>query len=116
MTTNAEKSDVREWLNVLSAASRKERNPKLWKRVHRLVSVPTRRRVSVNLYKLDKYTREGDNVIVPGKVLSVGEMTHKLNIAAMEFSAPALKRLHEADCKIVRISDMINSDRVRVIV
>ena len=116
MRLNVEKSSVKEWMDALSAASRKEHYPKLWKRVHSLVAVPARRRASVNLYKIGKYTKEGDNVVVPGKVLSNGEINHKVNIAAIEFSAPALKSLKEANCKIVGIREMLGSKRIRVIV
>ncbi len=113
---NVEKASVKEWMEALSAASRKEHYPKLWKRVHSLVAVPARRRASVNLYKIGKYTKEGDNVIVPGKVLSTGDIDHKITIAAIEFSEPALKSLKEANCKIVNIKDMIASKNIRVIV
>ena len=116
MKTNVEKSIIKEWLELLNEASRGKRYPKLWKRVYGLVSVPTRKRYSVNLSKLDRYTKEGDNVIVPGKILSSGKITHKLKISALEYSQPALKGLKEADCKIVPIKEMLNSDRIRVIV
>lgn len=91
MKINVEKAKVKEWLDGLSTASREKYYPELWKRVHRLTAVPARRRASVNLYKIDKYTKEGDLVVVPGKVLSIGEMKHKVTIAAIDFSAPALK-------------------------
>jgi large subunit ribosomal protein L18e len=116
MRLNVEKSSVKEWMEALSAASRKEHYPKLWKRVHALVAVPARRRAYVNLYKIGKYTKDGDNVIVPGKVLSNGEIKHKVTIAAIEFSEPALKSLKEANCKIVGIKEMLGSKNVRVIV
>lgn len=112
---NAEKASVKDWLSTLSDAAKGKHYPKLWKRVYGLVAVPERRRHVVSLAKLEKYTKEGDNVVVPGKVLSNGELTHKLNIAAMEFSEPALKSLKEANCKVVNLKEMINSDKIRVI-
>lgn len=116
MKINAEKSRVHEWLNTLSAASNGEHYPKLWNRVYRLVEVPARRRAAVNISKIDRITKDGDNVIVPGKVLSSGEMTHKVNIAAMEFSATALRALKDSNCKVVQLKDMVKAERVQVIV
>lgn len=113
---NVEKSSVKEWISELSAASKKEHYPKLWKRVHELVAVPARRRVSVSLRKIERYTKEGDNVVVPGKVLSNGEIRHKVTIAAIEFSEPALRSLKGADCRVIGIKEMLSSKNVRVIV
>lgn len=116
MRSNAEKQEVNEWLAVLSDASRGKHYAGLWKRVHSMADVPSRRRCSVNIYKLNRHTKDGDNVIVPGKVLSVGSMDHKINVSAIEFSGQALRALKSANCKIVKISDMVKADRVNVIV
>ncbi|MCL4378928.1 MAG: 50S ribosomal protein L18e [Candidatus Marsarchaeota archaeon] len=116
MKTNAERSDVREWLDVLSKAAESDRSPKLWKRVHHLVSVPARRRANVNIYKINKHTKDGDNVVVPGKVLSIGRMDHKVNIAALEYSKSAETLLSGASCRMVSISEMIGQKRVNIII
>ncbi len=116
MKIHAEKAAIKKWLDVLGTASRNDHYPKLWKRIHALVNVPERRRASVNLYKIDRYTKEGENVIVPGKVLSSGEIKHKVNIAAIEFSDAALKGLKEANCNIVDIKDMLASGKVKVLI
>ncbi len=116
MKINAEKSSVKEWLSTLSAASRGEHYPALWKRVHRLVEVPARRRKTVNLSQISRNSKEGANVIVPGKVLSEGSMDHKVTIAAMEFSKDALAGLNKAGCRVVSLKEMIGSKKVQVII
>jgi large subunit ribosomal protein L18e len=65
----------------------------------------TRRRPEVNLWKIDKYSGEGDMVVVPGKVLSEGELTHKITIAAFNFSSKALAKL-KGKAKIVELEDL----------
>ena len=115
MKINAEKSVVHDWLNTLSEASKGVHYPKMWQRVHRLVEVPARKRIAVNLSKIERNTKEGDNVIVPGKVLSNGTIKHKVNITAMEFSSGALTSLKEANCKVVSLKDMIKTSKVNVI-
>ncbi|MGD0511099.1 MAG: 50S ribosomal protein L18e [Candidatus Micrarchaeaceae archaeon] len=116
MKTNAEKSEVKEWLSTVEAASKGQHYPKLWKKVYRLIDVPSRKRSGVNLSKISQNTKEGDNVIVPGKVLATGEINHKVTISAMEFSGPALKALKEANCRIIGIKDIVKSDRICLII
>ena len=68
---------------------------KLWKRIALDLSKPTRIRRKVNIYKIDKFTRDGETAIVPGKVLSVGELTKKIKIAAYQFSESAKEKLKD---------------------
>jgi large subunit ribosomal protein L18e len=116
MRINVEKQSVKDWLAALDGASRGSHYGKLWKRVYSLSAVPSRRRTSINLYKIDKNSKEGDNVVVPGKVLSTGPITHSFSISAIEFSAEALRMLKDANCKVVDIKDMVKADKVHVIV
>lgn len=116
MKTNAEKSSVKEWMSTIKDASKGQHYQKLWRSVYRLVEVPARKRSKVNLSKIDLNTKEGDNVVVPGKVLSSGVIKHKVSIAAIEFSEQALKNLKEANCKVVDIKDMVKSENVRLII
>jgi large subunit ribosomal protein L18e len=116
MKINAEKSVVHAWLNTLAEASKGSHYPKMWKDVYRLVEVPARKRAVVNLSKIGRSTKDGDNVIVPGKVLSSGVIGHKVTIAAMEFSEGALRALKDADCKIISLKDMVKANKVNVII
>lgn len=111
---NVERSDVREWLEVLAKARQTDRKP-LLKRVYELVAVPARRRHSVDIYKISRHTKEGDSVIVPGKVLGTGTMSHSVNIAALGFSASAEKSLKDAKCKIIGIKDVLGAAKPRII-
>ena len=45
---------------------------KLWKRIAQDLSKSTRQRRIVNLYKINKFSKDGETILVPGKVLSVG--------------------------------------------
>jgi large subunit ribosomal protein L18e len=112
---NIERGDVKEWLDVIRKAQQAKRKP-LYARVYELVAVPSRRRASVDLYKISRHTKEGENVIVPGKVLGMGPMAHGISIAAISFSASARKNLKDANCKIVSIKDMLGMSRPRIIV
>ncbi len=79
----------------------------IWRRVRELLYRPKRRRVVVNISKLNRYTQEGDIVIVPGKVLGSGYIDHKIKVAAYDFSVSARKKLKDAGCEILSIKELL---------
>ncbi len=115
MKINVERTDIKSWLDTLKSASRDNHYAALYKRLHKMVAVPKRRRVSVNVYKINKYSKDGDNVIVPGKVLSIGKLDHKVNIAAIEFSQGAMMRIKESNSKVMKLEDIIKLNKINVI-
>ena len=62
------------------------------------------------------HTKEGDNVIVPAKVLSAGKIDHKISIAALEYSSGAMKELRSAGCHVVEIKEMVTRNKINIIV
>ncbi|MEM0154426.1 MAG: 50S ribosomal protein L18e [Methanothrix sp.] len=116
MKITPERKDIRDAISVLSEMSKGADAKPIAKKLYGLLAVPRRKRVSVNLYKIDKCTKEGDNVIVPGKVLSVGALSHKVNIAALEFSDTALERINETGSSTSTIKEMVNKKNVRIII
>ncbi|MDP3918993.1 MAG: 50S ribosomal protein L18e [Nanoarchaeota archaeon] len=96
----------------------KKNKSKLWERIAEDLSKPTRIRRTVNLYKIDKNTREGETALVPGKVLSVGDLTKKLTIAAYQFSEKAEEKINKIG-KAIKIQDLIKENpegkKVRII-
>jgi large subunit ribosomal protein L18e len=75
-----------------------------------LLSRPTRKQASVNLFKINKFSKDKDSVVVPGKVLSDGEMQHKITIAAVSFSEKAQEKLKKEGCEIKTIKDLTSKD------
>ncbi len=78
----------------------------VWKRTAELLGKPRRRRVEVNLSKIEAYAPEGSTVLVPGKVLGAGRMSRKLTIAAFSFSEGARKAISEGGAKIITIDEL----------
>lgn len=78
----------------LKKASAKN-NSAIWKAIALELEKPTRRRRSVNVYKIDKYSKENETVIVPGKVLGVGDLSKKVNVAAFTFSQEAMQKINQ---------------------
>ncbi len=65
----------------------------IWKAVAKELAKSTRRMRKVNVWKIDKVTKENDTIIVPGKVLGDGELNHKVNVAAYQFSDGAKAKI-----------------------
>ncbi len=102
---NIERKDVRRWLELLQNSS-SSRHKRLWKKIYGLAGKPTRDRAEVNLDKISKCTKQGDLVIVPGKVLGIGAIGHEVTIAAIAYSEKAKEELNKANCKITDIEEV----------
>ena len=72
-----------------------QNNCPLWRRIALDLEKPTRRRRVVNVYKIDQYAAADETVIVPGKVLGMGELSKKVSVAAFTFSDEAFKKIRE---------------------
>lgn len=91
---NPRNEEIKKLISELKKLSI-DNNVKIWKRIAEDLEKPVRQRRIINIYKLSKYSKENDTVIVPGKVLGTGILTHKLNVAAYTFSEDAQKKISE---------------------
>ncbi len=87
-----------------------ERKVKLWKRLAIDLERPTSRRKAVNLSKLNLLTKENEVVVVPGKVLSNGELDHKITVVALNFSTQAVEKIKNSNSQIYTIGEFIKSN------
>lgn len=71
-----------------------------------MLSKPKRRRVAVNLSRINRYTKENDEVIVPGKVLGSGVINHPVKVAAFTFSDKARSKIIKAKGKCLTIPEL----------
>ncbi len=81
-----------------------------WMEVGQLISMPRRKRISVNLDFIDKESKAGETVIVPGKVLSQGELSKKIKLVALNFSKTAEEKLSKAKIEYSKISSEIKKN------
>ncbi|MBI4448053.1 50S ribosomal protein L18e [Candidatus Woesearchaeota archaeon] len=95
-------------INELGKLSKKEQSA-LWGRVADDLSKSTRRRREVNIYRINKYSKDGDTVIVPGKVLGVGEIGHAVTVAAWNFSEIARKKITKKG-KVMPIQELMKKN------
>ncbi|RLI88828.1 MAG: 50S ribosomal protein L18e [Candidatus Altiarchaeales archaeon] len=85
----------------------REQNAKIWKKVAEELSRGRRRRREVNLWKIDKYTKPNDIVVVPGKVLAYGNLSHSVTIAAFKFSEKAKEKILASNSKPITIEELL---------
>jgi large subunit ribosomal protein L18e len=78
----------------------------VWKRIATVLEASTSKRPAVNLSKIDKYAKDDEIVVVPGKVLSMGILTKKITIAAYSFSQSAIEKIKVAGGKAISIYDL----------
>ncbi|MCL5730450.1 MAG: uL15 family ribosomal protein, partial [Candidatus Pacearchaeota archaeon] len=64
-----------------------------------------RRRVGST--QIEEQTKEGETIVVPGKVLSMGEINKKIKIVAFNFSDGAKEKILKSGGKISTISEEI---------
>jgi large subunit ribosomal protein L18e len=111
--------ELRRLIHELRKAGRAYNAP-AWRYVAELLAKPTRKRVAVNLSKINRYAREGEVVVVPGKVLGAGRLEKKVTIAAYAFSAEALRKIREAGGRALTLKQLLEENRaargVRIIV
>lgn len=92
MTIKKTNPQLRELIKDLEKLANKEK-VKLWKAIAKELKKSTRRKRQVNLEKINRLTKENQTIIVPGKVLAKGEINHKVNVAAFQFSEKAKTKL-----------------------
>ncbi len=76
-----------------------------WQKFAKVLSIPTRQQPSINLRDIDDNVSMGETVIIPGKVLSLGDITKKIKICSFGISQEALDKLKKTKSEWVHILD-----------
>jgi large subunit ribosomal protein L18e len=91
----------------------------LFKRLASDLEKPIRHSRVVNLTRINKYTKENEVIVVPGKVLGTGDLDHTLTIAAYKFSTSAIEKINGSKSKAISINELMNGDikgkKIRII-
>jgi len=98
-------------INDFEKLYRKNKKP-LFERIVRELKKPARQKRDINLSKINRYSVEGSNIIVLGKVLSSGEMDHKANVIAFSFSDSAMEKLKTKGCSAKLIDELAKDGKI----
>jgi large subunit ribosomal protein L18e len=98
------KKDNQVLVSLVSSLMKTDRP--IWRKVAAELSKPRRRKVEVNLSKIDVYADEGVTVLVPGKVLGAGAVSKKVDVAAFAFSGKARSLISAAGGRTMSIESL----------
>jgi large subunit ribosomal protein L18e len=82
----------------------------IWKRIASDLERPIRNRRIVNLSRINRFTKDNETIVVPGKVLGSGLLNHKVTVAAFAFSDGAVEKLKKQNCDVMSISELMQKD------
>jgi len=106
LTSNYTNPERKRVVKLLKRAGR-EHKAKIWRMVAELLEKPRRLRVEVNLSRINRHTKPGDVVVVPGKTLSAGVLNHPVTVAAFAFSAKAKAKIEAAGGRCLTIEELV---------
>ena len=93
---------------TLRSAFKKSRAP-IWRALQEELKGPRANRREINITRLAQITKADEVVVIPGKVLGIGSLGHKLTVCAFSMSEGAAKKIIESGGKVVTFDDLIRS-------
>lgn len=83
---------------------------KIWKTISKKLSGPRKNAVKVNLYRINKKTKKNDVIVVPGKILGIGELNHSLTISCLSYSKSAKRKIDVSGSKLLMIEELLEQN------
>jgi large subunit ribosomal protein L18e len=101
----ATNSQLVELIRFLKKQSR-ENKAEIWKTIAEHLAKSRRKRIAVNISRLNRFTEKNEKVAVPGKVLGAGEIDHPITVAAFAFSEKAKEKIKKARGKCLSLFEL----------
>ncbi len=105
-------------LTSLRKASKKEGAP-IWGDLAKRLQRPSRSWAEVNLSRIARVAPKGSTVVVAGKVLGAGALSHPVTVAAFSFSGSARAKISAAGGEAMSIGQLMEKvpggSQVRII-
>jgi large subunit ribosomal protein L18e len=105
-TTNKILFDTIQELRKFSNKAESE----VFKAVAQKLSAPASQRSEVNVGHLEKHAKEGETVVVPGKLLGDGKITKKVTVAAFRASESAKVKIEKAGGKYMTLQEYLSKN------
>jgi large subunit ribosomal protein L18e len=105
ISTNIYKRKLIRQLEKLSDKTDKA----IWEKVSEILSRPRRKRVAVNIGKINRLANDGEIIIVPGRVLGGGLLEKKLVVIAESFSKTAWQKILDNGGKPYTLYDVVSN-------
>lgn len=105
-TTNPE---LIQLIKQLKNAS-KEQDAAIWLDVANQLAQPRTQRAAVNLSSINRNTKKSEVIVVPGKILATGTLTHPITIASFSISEKAKAKLDAIKAKYISIPELLTQN------
>ena len=99
---------VLQMVKELKSASKKNKAP-IWSRLAELALKPSSARRTINLGQIDRFTKDSDVVVVPGKVLGTGNISHKIMLCSFSISNSGAQKVLQSGGKILSFTELIKN-------
>ena len=93
-------------IKELKSASKKNEAP-IWSKIAKNALKSNSNKKTINLKKIDRLTDDGNAVVISGKILGTGKLSHKVLVSSFSISNSAAKKIKESGGEILKFSDMI---------
>lgn len=100
---------VLQMARELKNASKKNKAP-IWSRLAELALKPSSVRRIVNVGQIDKFAKDSDVIVVPGKVLGTGNLTHKITLCSFSISNSGAQKILDSGGKILSFAELVKSN------
>lgn len=101
-----QKKTNKELIETVIEAKKKEK----WIGIASILSSPRRESININLNQIDNLAKDGEVIVIPGKVLSQGELNKKVRIVAYKFSGKTKEKLLKSKIQTSNIMDEIKKN------
>jgi large subunit ribosomal protein L18e len=88
----------------------REKEAAIWRDAAEQLAKTRQQRAAVNLSRINRHTKKGDTVVVPGKLLGAGELNHSVSVAAFGASEKAKEKLAAAKAKYLSILELVEKN------
>jgi large subunit ribosomal protein L18e len=100
---------INQLIQILKEKAYQEEVP-LWRDLALKLEKSTRSRAQVNISKINRHSSPDETILVPGKVLGSGAIDHKVQVAALDFSLQAVKKILDAGGECVDITLLLEEN------
>lgn len=90
----------------------KKSNAAAWEDVSEKLYASRKNRRSVNVGEIAKSSKDSSNVLVAGKVLGGGNISHKITVAAYSFSKDARAKIEASGGECLNLSEISDGSRM----
>ena len=104
-TSRKTNPNLEELIFELKRISRENEAP-IWRTLAKKLEKPSRVWAEVNIDSIDKHAQAKENILIPGKLLGVGNLSKPVNIAAYSASESAIKKVEKAGGKFMTFTEL----------